>query len=213
MSRASSLVSAFVPFVGAMHAGSVAAEAEKLSEPAISMTATGYYYAMRDEPDFGVGVASLNRGPVHLEGRYNYEAKNSGSLFAGWKFAGGDEIAFECTPMAGALFGAARGVIPGLEAAISWRSFDAYIEAEYVDDLAVRSDSYYYSWSELGWKPVEWLRIGLAGQRTHVVQSGREFQRGAFVQVTIDRATLGVYAFNPDSESRYLIVALGIQFQ
>ena len=123
MSRASRLVSVLMLVAGAMGAETVAAEAEKDSEPAISVNATGYYYAMHEEPDFGVGVASLNHGPLHLEGRYNYEAKNSGSLFAGWKFAGGEDVAFDITPMAGALFGAARGVIPGLEAAISWRSF------------------------------------------------------------------------------------------
>jgi hypothetical protein len=189
----------------------IAAEGPMAEAPATSFAATGYYYAMRDEPDFGVGVASLDRGSVHLEARYNYEARNATSVFAGWKFAGGDAVTFEVTPIIGGLFGAARGVVPGLEASVGWRNLDFYIEAEYVRDLDDSSASYFYSWSELGWRPVEWLRVGLVGQRTRTVDTGRDLQRGIFGQLTLGKGTLGVYAFNPDSASRYVIVSLGIQ--
>jgi hypothetical protein len=182
------------------------------AEPKVSGSVTGFYYAMRDQPDFGVGVASINRGALHLEGRYNYEARDAGSLFVGWKFSGGDAVTFEVTPIVGALFGAARGVVPGIEASVAYGPVDAYIEAEYVHDTEHPNDSYYYSWSELGWKPAAWLRLGLAGQRTRVVQTGRELQRGLFAQFIFDKTTLSVYAFNPDVGSRYAIVALGVQF-
>ena len=167
---------------------------------------------MRDQPDFGVGVASLDRGPLHLEARYNYEARDAGSAFVGWKFEGGDTVSYALTPIIGGLFGAARGVVPGLEASIGWRTFDVYVEAEYVRDLDESSASYFYSWTELGWKPVEWLRVGLVGQRTHTIDNGRDLQRGIFGQLTFGKATLGVYAFNPDSGSRYVIVSFGAQF-
>jgi hypothetical protein len=173
---------------------------------------TGYYYAMRDQPDFGVGVAALNRGPLHLEARYNYEVHDAGSLFLGWNFSGGDNLTFQITPIIGALLGDARGVVPGFEASVGWRTLDAYIEAEYVHDTKNASDSYYYAWTELGWKPVEWLRVGIAAQRTRVVHTDRDLQRGLFAQLMFGKATLGVYAFNPDAASRYAIVAFGVQF-
>ena len=188
-----------------------AADATAESEPATSFSATGYYYAMRDEPDFFVGVATIDSGKLHLEARYNYEAKNSGSLFAGWNFAGGESLTYEITPIAGVLFGSARGVIPGVEASLAYGPVDFYIEAEYVYDLDNRSDSYYYAWSELGWKPVEWLRLGLAVQRSQIVQTSRELQRGLFAQLIFGKTTLSVYAFDPDTSSRYVIVALGVQ--
>ena len=198
---------------GVAAAGSaLGADAGAQSEPAWSGAVTGMYYAMRDQPDFGVGVASLDRGPLHLEARYNYEARDSGSAFVGWKFSGGDTVTYELTPIAGGLFGAARGAIPGLEASVAWREFDAYVEAEYVYDLDDSSASYFYSWTELGWKPVEWLRLGVVGQRTHTIDNGRDLQRGIFGQVVVGKATLGVYAFNPDTGSRYVIVSLGVRF-
>jgi hypothetical protein len=177
-----------------------------------SIAATGFYYAMRDQPDFGVGVATLDRGALHLEARYNYEARNAASAFVGWTFAGGDAVTYSLTPIAGALFGAARGFVPGIEASVGWRNFDAYVEAEYVHDTAQDDASYWYAWSELGWKPADWLRIGLVGQRTRTVDSGRDLQRGVFGQWIVDKVTVSVYAFNPDSGSRYVIIALGIRF-
>lgn len=189
-----------------------AADAGVGESPPISFAATGYYYAMRDEPDFGVGVASLDRGPLHLEARWNYEARDAGSIFAGWKWKGGDAVTWEVTPIVGALFGSAHGVVPGLEASVAWREVDFYTEIEYVYDRTDSSASYWYAWSELGWKPAEWLRVGLAGQRTRVVATGRELQRGVFAQVFIGKATLGVWAFNPDSGSNYTIVSLGVRF-
>jgi len=181
-------------------------------DPATTFAATGYYYAMRDQPDFGVGVATIDHGPLHLEARYNYEVRNAGSAFVGWKFKGGDTVTFELTPIVGGLFGAARGVVPGIEASVAWGPFDAYVEAEYVDDRRQEGGSYYYGWSELAWKPVEWLRVGLVGQRTHTVDSDRDLQRGLFAQVTMQQVTFSVYAFNPDAAARYVIGSVGVRF-
>lgn len=189
-----------------------AAETGGATDPPIAFGATGYYYAMRDEPDFGVGVATLDRGPLHFEARWNYEARDAGSIFAGWKWKGGDEVTWELTPIVGALFGSATGVVPGLEASIAWRAIDFYTEVEYVHDREDADASYWYAWSELGWKPAEWLRVGLVGQRTRVVETGRELQRGVFAQVFVGKATLGVWAFNPDSGQNYTIVSLGVRF-
>jgi hypothetical protein len=173
---------------------------------------TGYYYAMRDEPDFGVGVATLDYRRWRFEARYNYEAENAGSAFIGYRFSGGDAVTFEITPILGALFGAARGVVPGVEASVAWGPFDAYVEAEYVDDRRNPGTSYTYAWSEVGWTPAEWLRVGLVAQRTGTVDTGREIQRGVFAQATVDRVTFGVYFFNPDASARYVIGSIGAQF-
>jgi hypothetical protein len=199
--RVVALVAAVVPNASA------AAEAVTTA-----VAATGYYYFMRDEPDFAVGVATLDHGAWHLEGRYNYEARDAGSAFVGWKFAGGEAVTFEVTPIVGVLFGSARGVVPGVEASVAWGPFDVYVEAEYVNDRAQPGTSYYYAWSELAWRPAEWLRVGFVGQRTHTVDTGRDLQRGIFAQATVQRVTLSLYAFNPESGARYFIVALGARF-
>lgn len=176
-------------------------------------SATGMYYSFRDQDDFFLAVASAERGPLHLEARYNYEALDSGSLFVGWKFSGGEKLTYELTPILGAVFGQKEGIAPGFEAAAAYGIADFYLEAEYVRDLEVREDSFTYAWSELGFSPLEWLRFGLVGQRTMVYQSDRDIQRGFFAQVIYGKATLGFYVFNPeDSDDRFTVFSLGAEF-
>jgi hypothetical protein len=197
----------------ALVAFSHAASGQDTQLPArYSASFTVSYYAMRDEPDFGVGVASINRGPLRLEARYNYEAKQATSVFVGWKFSGGDTLTYEVTPIAGALFGAAHAAIPGVEASVAYGALDAYVEAEYVVDRDTSAGNYFYAWSELGWRPVEWLRIGLVGQRTRIVHNDRDLQRGVFGQLALGGFTVGLYAFNPDAGSRYAILSIGASF-
>jgi hypothetical protein len=174
---------------------------------------TASYYSFRNQDDFTLAVARADRGALHLEARYNYEAIDSGSLFAGWKFSGGEKVTWELTPILGAVFGQKEGIAPGFEAAVAYGVADFYIEAEYVRDLEVREDSFTYAWSELGFTPWEWLRVGLVGQRTMVYHSDRDIQRGGFAQLMYKKVTAGVYVFNPDdADNRFTVFSLGAKF-
>ncbi len=102
--------------------------------------------------------------------------------------------------------------VPGLEASVAWGPVDFYVEAEYVRDSTERTDSYTYAWSELGLRPVEWLRVGIAGQRTRVYGGDRDIQRGPFAQVTWGRVTIGGYWFNPGSSDQIFVGSIGATF-
>ena len=180
--------------------------------PESSAEATAYYYAMRDQSDFTSAVVAYNRDSLHLEARYNYEDHDAASAFIGWNFGGGGDLSFEITPIIGLLFGSTRGVVPGLEASVSYGAFDASIEAEYVADVDQHDASYFFTWDELGWSPAQWLRVGLAGQRTRAVESSRELERGLFAQVLASKLHFGVYVFNPDLSSRYIVASFGVSF-
>jgi hypothetical protein len=198
---------------GAQEAGLATAPSSTTGAPGWSYSATGMYYSFRDQSDFTLAVATAEKGPLHLEARYNYEAIDSGSVFVGWKFSGGEKLTWEVTPILGAVFGQMEGIAPGFEAAAAYGVADFYMEAEYVYDLEVREDSFTYSWSELGITPWEWLRFGLVGQRTQVYQSDRDIQRGGFAQLIFKKVTAGVYVFNPDdSDNRFSVFSLGAEF-
>jgi hypothetical protein len=197
----------------AQEGGITTAPSSTADAPRWSYSATGMYYSFRDQDDFVLAVATADRGPLHLEVRFNYEAQDSGSLFAGWNFSGGEKLTWELTPILGAVFGQKEGIAPGFEGAVAYGIADFYIEAEYVYDFEVREDSFAYSWSELGISPLEWLRFGLVGQRTTVYQSDRDIQRGLFAQFMISKATIGAYVFNPDdSENRFAVFSLEAEF-
>ena len=72
--------------------------------------------------------------------------------------------------------------------------------------------SYNYAWSELGYKPLEWLRVGAVGQRTRAYGGDREFQRGPFAQVMVGPATIGAFWFNPGSKDQVFVGSIGVAF-
>lgn len=172
------------------------------------------YYSLSDQSDFLLAIATAERGQLHIEARYNYEALDTGSLFAGWKFSGGDKLTYELTPIIGAVFGATQGIAPGFEAGMAYGITDFYIESEYMYDTNAKEDSFTYAWSELGFSPLEWLRFGLVGQRTQVYNTARDIQQGGFAQIiTPGNVTFGLYVFNPDvSADRFAILSLAAEF-
>ena len=159
----------------------------------------------------GVAVAT-DRKRLHLEARMNYEAQDTGSVWAGVNFSGGDTLAWELTPMVGGVFGDTSGVAPGYRGSLAWRALEFYSEGEAVIDADESTDSFLYNWSELTLAPVEWLRFGLVTQRTRAYQADRVVQRGLLVGVTIRRLDVTTYIFNPDDSKPIVVLAVGVSF-
>jgi len=181
-------------------------------KPSWEFALTAYPTDVRGGDNYTSGIGVADRGPLHLEARYNYESVGARSAFVGWTFSGGDTITWEVTPLLGGAWGSVHAFVPAVEASVGWRGFDFYIEAEYVRDNHEHSDSYYYAWSELGYRPAEWLRFGLAAQRTRAYGGDRDIQRGPFAQLTWKRVTLGGFWFNPGSKDQVFVASLGVAF-
>ena len=161
--RWSLLAAAFV--LASVPAGAQTASA---SPPAWSVFASAYTYIVPDTADdpanYVQPTVTADRGRLHLEGRYNYEAKKTGSVWAGYNLSGGSTVEWELTPMAGVVIGATDGIAPGYKGSLTWRAFELYSESEYVIDMNTTSDSFLYNWSEWTLAPSERLRFGLVVQ-------------------------------------------------
>jgi len=59
---------------------------------------------------------------------------------------------------------------------------------------------------------VDWLRVGLVGQRTRVFEDGLDVQRGLLAQATVGRWTLGVDWFNPLGDESFTVVVATVEF-
>lgn len=173
---------------------------------------SAYPTIVRDGENYTPVIGVADRGQLHLEARYNYESIGARSAFVGWTFSGGEEFTWELTPLLGGAWGTTRGFVPGLEASLAWGPVDFYLEGEYVRSTVDVEDSYLYAWTELGYSPVEWLRIGVAGQRTNAYGSDREIQRGPFAQFTWRQLTVGGYWFNPGSSDQIFVGLIGVTF-
>jgi hypothetical protein len=180
--------------------------------PAWEFAATAYPTIVRGGPNYTSAIATADRGALHLEARINYESVGARSAFVGWTFSGGDTLTWELRPLIGGAWGTTDAFVPALEASLAWGRLDFYIEAEYVRDKGERSSSYLYAWSELGFRPVEWLRLGLAAQRTRAYGGERDVQRGPFAQVTWGRVTLGAFWFNPGTDDQVVVTSIGVAF-
>jgi hypothetical protein len=173
---------------------------------------TAYPTDVRGGENYISAIATADRGPLHLEARYNYESVGARSAFVGWNFSGGEAITWELTPLVGGAWGTTQAFIPGFEASAAWKKFDIYVEGEFVIQSHGQADNYFYAWSELGYRPVEWLRVGIAGQRTRTYSNERDIQRGPFAQVTWGPVTIGGYWFNPGSDTQVFVGMIGATF-
>ena len=185
--------------------------ASRAAKPSWEFAITAYPTVVRGGENYTSAIAVADRGPLHLEARYNYESIGARSAFVGWTLSGGEAITWELTPLLGGAWGTTQAFVPGLEVSVAWGKLDFYSEAEYVRS-SERSDRYFYAWSELGYRPVEWLRIGVAGQRTNAYGSERDIQRGPFAQVTWGPVTIGGYWFNPGSNAQVFVGMIGATF-
>jgi hypothetical protein len=163
----------------------------------------GYWYPA--EAVTFLPIVRADRGQLHLEGRYNYEDVRTGSVFAGWNLSWEGDVDGTFTPMVGLVVGQTSGIAPALELDASYDPISLYTEWEYVFDFEDRSSDFFYSWTELTVYPADWIRIGVVGQSTRVVDTGREVQRGFLVGGEHGNFGLTFHMFNPDDADPYYV--------
>jgi len=206
------LAAAFVLVSGPAGAQTPAASASTPPATAWSFFASAYTYIVPDAANYGQPTVTADRGRLHLEGRYNYEAKQTGSVWAGYNMSGGSTVEWELTPIAGVVFGSTDGIAPGYKGSLAWRALGLYSESEYVIDTNTTSDSFLYNWSELTLAPSERIRFGLVVQRTRAYQTERDVQRGLIVGYSYRRAELTFCLFNPDDDKPTTAFSVGFRF-
>ena len=181
-------------------------------EPAWESSIAGYTYFVPDDSNFLQPTFTADRGWLHLEARYNYEALDTGSAWVGYNFSGGETVTWELTPMLGAVFGATDGIAPGYKGSLGWKKLELYSEGEYVFDAGETADSLFYNWSELTFAPVESFRFGLVTERTRAYETDRDIQRGLLAGFSYGKLSVTGYVFNPDDEEPTFVLAVVVTF-
>jgi hypothetical protein len=191
----------------------VSAEVTKeTEEKAWSFSASVSTYFVPDFREYVQPTFTGDRGWLHLEIRYNYENLDTGSLWLGYNFGGGEKVEWEFTPMVGGVFGETTGVAPGYRLSLSYSKLAFSSEGEFVFDTSDKEGSFLYFWSELSYAPVEWFRFGLAGQRTRAYQSDVDIQRGILIGVSWKQMDLTTYIFNLDHGKPTWVFAVSLSF-
>jgi hypothetical protein len=174
---------------------------------------SAYQYFPPGETAYLQPTLQADRDWLHLEARWNYEDRDTGSAWIGWNFSLGSEVTWEVTPMIGAVFGDTDGIAPGYHSTLSWWRLEAYSEGEYVVDLDSHHDNFFYTWSEFTIAPTDWLRAGVVVQRTKVYETDFDVQRGLLVAASFDRFDATASWFNPDEgDDSFFVFSFGLGF-
>jgi hypothetical protein len=181
-----------------------------------SVRAAAATYFLPDDDNYVQPTVAVDRDALHLEGRYNYEDRNSVSGFIGWNFEVGNKVKLELTPMFGGVAGDTNGVMPAVELTLSFSRFEVYSEGEYVIDVPHARNKFLYNWSEVSVWATDWLRAGLVTQRTRTLRLPKAFerdiQRGLLAGVSIGKIEGAFYLFNPGSDDSYIVASVGVSF-
>jgi len=124
----------------------------------------------------------------------------------------GEKLVVEATPMVGGVFGNTTGVAPGYLFTLSYKKISLYSEGEFVFDTKNSDSNFFYSWNELTYSPTDWLRAGLASQRTRVYQTPLDVQRGFFAGFSSTRLDFTTYVFNVGWTNPTVVLAIGFKF-
>ena len=195
---------------GALAQTKTTTEAVEADDKKWTLTLSAYTYIVEDDDEYVQPTVRFDYDGLHLEARYNYEDRDTTSIWLGYNFSFGDDLMLDFTPMIGGVFGRTEGVAPGYAFTLAWRGIELYSEAEFVIDTEDSSDSFFYTWSELTYSLTDWLRAGIVVQRTKAFESDFDIQRGLVVGLTYEQLDFAVYVLNPDDDP---IVVLGVSFE
>ena len=157
-------------------------------------------------------TVTADRGWLHLEGRYNYENLQTGSLWFGYNFTLADKPELKVTPMIGGVFGKKTAIAPGYLGTLNYKGIALFSQGEFVFDSAEKSGNFFYTWSELSYAPIPWFRAGIAAQRTKAYQTDLSVQRGFLAGLSRKKLDLTIYVFNLGWTDPTVVITLGVRF-
>jgi hypothetical protein len=169
-------------------------------------------YIFPTEPDILTLIATADKGIWHLEARYNYEDRNTASVFGGLNFTAGNKLQLVLTPMAGIVFGRLNGLAPGLETDLSYNIFNFNSQSEWVFDFSGKEGNFIYTYLQLGVSVTDHFGLGFTAQRTRLYQTSFDLQRGIFAQYSFWKLNTSLSYFNPFSTSYFFVAILSIDF-
>ncbi len=157
-------------------------------------------------------VFRADKNMLHLEARYNYEDYETFSGWVGYNFSGGEKLEYFITPMLGGVVGRSNGIAPGLEFTFTLKRFELYSEQEYLFNLNTINNNYFYAWTDLTYAPLDWLWVGISGQRTRLYKTDLEIQRGLLVGGGFKNWELSGYLYNLGFDDPFVLITLSVSF-
>ncbi|UJR86156.1 hypothetical protein [Sandaracinus amylolyticus] len=157
-------------------------------------------------------VLWVDRDLLHVEARYGYEGEDIATVLGGLHFAGGSTLTYDVHLALGLSAGATSGGVVAYRAELVMGVLDVSSEGELFVDWSQRGEAFFFTWTELGWSPLEWLRVGGTIQRTRFHQSPRDVDAGPFAGLSSESIDVALYLFGLGTDEPDGTVLIGVSF-
>lgn len=173
-----------------------------------------YYYDEAGGFAMGPVAAFQNKRNWYVEARYNYEEARTISFYIGKVYQGDGAFSYSVAPIFGGVAGRFNGGSAGLNIDLGYKFFYFSTQSQYTFSIENEIDNFYFSWSELGYQPLEWLYAGVAIQETYFPQSRAHMtDPGLVVGLTYKRWTLPIYGFKTGNSTQAFVCSIIYEWQ
>ncbi len=149
----------------------------------------------------------------YAEGRFNYEAINTLSLYGGKTYEKKAAFSYTASPIAGIALGRMNGGSIGINLETDYRKFYFNTQSQYTFSVQQRSNNFIYSWSDLTYQITEKFAAGISVQQTKLYQVNGAFERGFLIKPTYKSWTFPLYIFKPETDDRYFVLGINYEWQ
>jgi hypothetical protein len=190
----------------------ISASTSASAQPSWTYSLTTDGYIAPGGQSYASPVFTADHQWLHLEARYNYENQRTGSLWVGYNFSAGKKLQLSVTPMIGGVFGDTNGIAPGCEFSLTYKKLEFSGTSEYVFDTSHKAGSFFYSWPEVTYSLLDWLKVGFVAQHTHAFHTPVDIQRGVLVGFSYQRWEFTTYVLDPELSQPTTVLELCVSF-
>lgn len=168
-----------------------------------------YYYDK--DGGFAMGpVAQIQtKNNWFAEARYNYEEVRTVSFYIGKAFEREGSLSYKIIPIFGGVTGRFNGGSAGLNLDMEYKNFYFSSQSQYTFSVDDEINNFYFTWSELGYQPLEWFYAGLAVQETYFPQLNSHLtDPGVVVGFTHKQWTLPLYGFKTGKSTEAFVCSI-----
>lgn len=144
----------------------------------------------------------------YMEGRYNYEALNTMSVYAGKTFEKKSVVSYAASPIVGAVIGKFNGGSVGLNSEADYKKYSFSSQLQYTFSMQSKTENFIYSWSDFSYQPLSNFFTGFSLQQTNIYKEQCKWEKGVFVKALFNKWTIPVYVFSPQSKERFFVLGL-----
>lgn len=179
------------------------------AHPQIHAGAGQYYYMGEGQTFTFVPVIYFQTSNNwYMEGRYNYEAMKTISVYAGRTFEKTSAVSYSASPVAGAVMGRFNGGSIGVNGEADYKRYFFSSQLQYTFSVEDRTENFMYSWSDLSFQALNNIYAGFSVQQTNLYKERCKLEKGVFLKALFNKWSLPLYVFNPGARERYFVLGL-----